>query len=112
LPLPTTFMFKQHKTAHPYSTWDAELVGGQCQEVFFGTALEDRLPEKMRNLAKIVRLEKSDEFKRCIKENPDKHQMCRDTADTAKEAERVDDRECDCDRSDKKCIRKYCKDRR
>jgi hypothetical protein len=116
LPLPSTFVFKQYETAHPYSTWGAELVGGQCQEVFFGTALEDRLPEKIRNLAKIVRLEKSDEFKRCIKENPDKHQMCRDTADKKlegrKEAERVDDRECDCDRSDKKCIRKYCKDRR
>jgi hypothetical protein len=81
LPLPATFMFKQYETAHPYSTWNAELSGGECQEVFFGTALEDRLPEKMRNLAKIVRLEKSDEFKRCIKENPDKHQMCRDTAD-------------------------------
>jgi hypothetical protein len=109
LPLPSTFVFKQYETAHPYSTWGAELVGGQCQEVFFGTALEDRLPERIRNLAKIVRLEKSDEFKRCIKENPDKHQMCRDTADK-KLAERVDDRECDCDRSDKKCIRKYCKD--
>jgi len=81
LPLPTTFMFKQHKTAHPYSTWDAELVGGQCQEVFFGGALENRLPERMRNLAKIVRLEKSDEFKRCLKENPDEHQMCRDVAE-------------------------------
>jgi hypothetical protein len=42
--------------------------------------LEQRLPERMRNLGKIVRLEKSDEFKRCIRENPDEHQMCRDTA--------------------------------
>jgi Bacterial SH3 domain len=81
LPFPTTFMFKQYATAHPYSTWSAELVGGQCQEVFFGGALEDRLPERIRNLAKIVRLEKSDEFKRCIKENPDEHQMCRDVAE-------------------------------
>jgi len=81
LPLPTTFMFKQYETAHPYSTWSAELVGGQCQEVFFGGALENRLPERMRNLAKIVRLEKSDEFKRCLKENPDEHQMCRDVAE-------------------------------
>jgi tetratricopeptide (TPR) repeat protein len=69
------------RTAHPYSTWSAELVGGQCQEVFFGGALENRLPERMRNLAKIVRLEKSDEFKRCLKENPDEHQMCRDVAE-------------------------------
>ena len=46
LPLPSTFVFKQYETAHPYSTWGAELVGGQCQEVFFGTALKDRLPEK------------------------------------------------------------------
>jgi hypothetical protein len=81
LPLPTTFMFKQYETAHPYSTWSAELVGGQCQEVFFGGALEDRLPERMRNLANIVRLEKSDEFKRCLKKNPDEHQMCRDVAE-------------------------------
>lgn len=88
LPLPSTFVFKQYETAHPYSTWDAELVGGQCQEVFFGTALEDRLPERMRNLAKIVRLEKSDEFKRCIKENPDKHQMCRDMAEKKLETRR------------------------
>jgi uncharacterized protein YraI len=28
LPLPTTFVFKQIETAHPYSTWGAELVGG------------------------------------------------------------------------------------
>src|SRR6516165_9032453 len=68
LPLPSTFMFKQYETAHPYSTWDAELSGGECQEVFFGTALEERLPERIRDLAKIVRLEKSDEFKRCLKE--------------------------------------------
>jgi len=88
LPLPPTFMFKQYETAHPYSTWSAELVGGQCQEVFFGGALENRLPERMRNLAKIVRLEKSDEFKRCIKENPDEHQMCRDTADKKLETRR------------------------
>jgi Bacterial SH3 domain len=81
LPLPTTFMFKQHETAHPYSTWGAELVGGECQEVFFGGALEGRLPERIRDLAKIVRLEKSDEFKRCLKENPDEHQMCRDVAE-------------------------------
>jgi hypothetical protein len=64
-----------------YSTWDAELSGGECQEVFFGTALEERLPERIRDLAKIVRLEKSDEFKRCLKENPDEHQMCRDVAE-------------------------------
>ncbi len=88
LPLPTTFMFKQYETAHPYSTWSAELTGGQCQEVFFGAGLETRLPERMRDLAKIVRLEKSDEFKRCIKENPDKHQMCRDTADKKLETRR------------------------
>jgi hypothetical protein len=110
LPLPTSFVFKQIETAHPYSTWDAELGDGQCQEVFFFARLEQELPKRIRDLAKVVRLEKSDEFKRCIKENPDKHQMCRDTADK-KLAERVDDRECDCDRSDKKCIRKYCKDR-
>jgi hypothetical protein len=88
LPLPSTFVFKQYETAHPYSTWGAELVGGECQEVFFGGGLEQRLPERMRNLAKIVRLEKSDEFKRCIKENPDKHQMCRDTADKKLETRR------------------------
>jgi hypothetical protein len=88
LPLPSTFVFKQYETAHPYSTWDAELSGGECQEVFFGAGLEQRLPERMRNLAKIVRLEKSDEFKRCIKENPDKHQMCRDTADKKLETRR------------------------
>jgi len=81
LPLPSTFVFKQYETAHPYSTWDAELSGGECQEVFFGTALEERLPERIRDLAKIVRLEKSDEFKRCLKENPDEHQMCRDVAE-------------------------------
>ena len=65
LPLPSTFMFKQYETAHPYSTWSAELSGGECQEVFFGGALEGRLPERIRDLAKIMRLEKSDEFKRC-----------------------------------------------
>ena len=81
LPLPSTFVFKQYETAHPYSTWGAELSGGECQEVFFGTALEERLPERIRDLAKIVRLEKSDEFKRCLKENPDEHQMCRDVAE-------------------------------
>jgi len=81
LPLPNTFVFKQYETAHPYSTWNAELSGGECQEVFFGAGLEERLPERMRNLAKIVRLEKSDEFKRCLKENPDEHQMCRDVAE-------------------------------
>jgi hypothetical protein len=81
LPLPSTFVFKQYETAHPYSTWSAELSGGECQEVFFGTALEERLPERIRDLAKIVRLENSDEFKRCLKENPDEHQMCRDVAE-------------------------------
>jgi hypothetical protein len=35
---------------------------GPCQAIHFGmSALEDRLPE-MRDLANIVRLEKSDEF--------------------------------------------------
>jgi hypothetical protein len=81
LPLPSTFVFKQYETAHPYSTWDAELSGGECQEVFFGMALEERLPERIRDLAKIVRLEKSDEFKRCLEENPDEYQMCRDVAE-------------------------------
>jgi hypothetical protein len=79
LPLPTKFMFKQYETAHPYSTWDAELIGGECQAVYHGS--KDRLLEVMRNLPKIVRLEKSDEFKRCLKENPDKHEMCRDVAE-------------------------------
>jgi uncharacterized protein YraI len=75
------FVFKQYETAHPYSTWSAELNGNPCQEIFFGTALETRLPEHMRDLAKIVRLEKSDEFKHCLEENPDEHQMCRDVAE-------------------------------
>ena len=45
-------------------------------------ALEDRLPEKMRDLAKIVRLENTDEFKRCLAERPDTtYQMCRDRAE-------------------------------
>src|SRR5262249_17934807 len=69
--------------------YEAEVSGGECQEVFFGAGLEQRLPERMRNLAKTVRLEKSDEFKRCIKENPDKHQMCRDTADKRLETSRL-----------------------
>jgi hypothetical protein len=88
LPLPTSFVFKQIETAHPYSTWDAELGDGQCQEVFFFARLEQELPKRIRDLAKVVRLEKSDEFKRCIKENPDKHQMCRDTADKKLETRR------------------------
>jgi hypothetical protein len=74
------FVFKQYETAHPYSTWDAELNGKQCQAMYFGMALE-RLPQVMRDLPKIIRLEKSDEFKRCLKENPDEHQMCRDVAE-------------------------------
>jgi hypothetical protein len=41
----------------------------------------ERLPQVMRDLPKIIRLEKSDEFKRCLKENPDEHQMCRDVAE-------------------------------
>jgi hypothetical protein len=75
------FVFKQYETAHPYSTWSAELNGNPCQEIFFGMALETRLPEHMRDLAKIVRLEKSDEFKHCLEENPDEYQMCRDVAE-------------------------------
>jgi hypothetical protein len=73
-------VFKQYETAHPYSTWDAELNGKPCQAVYFGMALE-RLPQVIRDLAKIVRLEKSDLFKRCLEENPDEHQMCRDVAE-------------------------------
>jgi hypothetical protein len=65
LPLSSTFMFKQYETAHPFSTWGAEL----------------KLPNKIRNLAKIVRLEKSGEFKRCLEENPGEHQKCRDVAE-------------------------------
>jgi hypothetical protein len=75
------FLFKQYETAHPYSTWDAELNGKECQEVFFGASLEDRLPERIRDLAKVVRLEKSDQFKQCLQENPGEHQMCRDVAE-------------------------------
>jgi hypothetical protein len=75
------FIFKQYETAHPYSTWSAELNGNPCQAIYFGMSLEDRLPEAMRDLAKIVRLEKSHEFKHCLEENPDEHQMCRDVAE-------------------------------
>jgi hypothetical protein len=68
LPLPTTFVFKQIETAHPYSTWNAELIGGECQEVFFVDWLEEELSKRIQDLAKVVRLEKTDEFNSCLDE--------------------------------------------
>jgi hypothetical protein len=105
------FIFKQYETAHPYSTWSAELNGNPCQARYFATSL----PEVMRDLAKIVRLEKSDEFKHCLKENPDEHQMCRDTAEKKTKttgAAQADDDDI-CGRFDQQCKKKeralaYC----
>jgi len=73
LPPGTPLVFKQYETAHPYSTWGAELNGKSCEAVYFGTRLED--------LPRIIRIEKSDEFKQCFRENPDEPEMCRDVAE-------------------------------
>ena len=36
------FVFKQYETAHPYSTWSAELNGNPCQEIFNSASREER----------------------------------------------------------------------
>jgi hypothetical protein len=75
LPPGTPLVFKQYETAHPYSTWSAKLNDQDCETYFW---VDEDFPQKM---LKIIRLEKSDEFKQCFKENPDEYVMCRDVAE-------------------------------